>query len=110
MNKVDLLESGNGGFFMRIMMSLFMFRPTLGFKTSDLNIISNRSIAADDSLHPLQYFQTCVKGPPGKKHRLCLQTTADDLQQRCVTSFFLSLYIHVLYYDVDSRSGISKTK
>jgi hypothetical protein len=72
-----------------------MSRPALGFTDSDLSIVSKITIAVNNSLNSLHYFQTCMKGPPGGKRRLCLQTTANNLQQRYIQ--YISPYLYIFY-------------
>ncbi|XP_060551360.1 uncharacterized protein LOC132712939 [Ruditapes philippinarum] len=81
--------------------------PTLGFTDSDLSIVSKITIAANNSLNSLHYFQTCMKGPPGGKRRLCLQTTANNLQQRINVD---EICIEVEFNDQDKGVPLTEHK
>ncbi|XP_053374822.1 uncharacterized protein LOC123563934 isoform X2 [Mercenaria mercenaria] len=71
--------------------------PLFGFKDTDLTVTLNTTVTADKSQQNLQFFQTCVKGVPGKKHRMCIQTTADGTTK--------GINIDEICFEVEFKSG-----
>ncbi|XP_053374828.1 uncharacterized protein LOC123563934 isoform X3 [Mercenaria mercenaria] len=71
--------------------------PIFGFKDTDLISTLNATVAADKSQQNLQYFQTCVKSVPGKKHRMCIQTTANGTTE--------GINIDEICFEVEFKSG-----
>lgn len=59
----------------------FVYRPLLGFKDSDLSVTTKEVVTPDRSQLNMHYLQSCIKGKPGQKSRICFQTSTDGTKQ-----------------------------